>query len=152
MRLALDSNVLVYAFDRTDHLKHDVAAVLVVRAMNLDCVLPAQALAEFLNVIRRKHRGFFEEARDQAERWIKAFPVLDTNAEHVRRGADLASRHSLQLWDAIIWQVASSAGAELFLTEDLQDGFEADGMRTMNPFATANAAVLERLIADREEP
>lgn len=151
MRFALDSNILVYAFDRGDRRKHDAAVALVMRAMKLDCVLPAQVVAEFLNVIRRKHRGYFDEARNQANRWIKAFTIVDTSADHVVSGAELASRHNLQLWDAIIWQVATSARSTAFLTEDMQDGFEANGMRAIDPFKVDNAPILDGLLADEEE-
>lgn len=151
MRFALDSNILIYAFDRSDRRKHDAAVALVIRAMKLDCVLPAQVVAEFLNVIRRKHRGYFEEARSQADRWMRAFTVLDTNSDHVLLGAELSSRHNLQLWDAIIWQVATSAHSAIFLTEDLQDGFQADGMRAIDPFKAANAPLLDALLTDEDE-
>jgi len=151
LRFALDSNILVYAFDRGDPARHKAAVAVVVRAMQLDCVLPAQVLAEFLNVIRRKQRAYFNEARAQAARWQKAFAVLETKGEDVLGGAELAARHDLQLWDAIIWCVASSAHSTVLLTEDMQDGFRAEGMCAIDPFRPGNARVLQVLLADEEE-
>ena len=55
-RFTIDSNVLVYAFIRSDLRKHKIAAEIMYRAMGLDAVLTAQVLAEFLNVIRRTLR------------------------------------------------------------------------------------------------
>jgi predicted nucleic acid-binding protein len=148
VRFTIDSNVLVYAFMRSDPEKHRAASELMIAAGMLDCVLAAQAIAEYLNVMRRKHPELFEEAQAQAGRWRATFPILDTTAEHVLRAADFAERHRLQFWDSLIWQVARSANATLFLSEDLQDGLSLEGMAVLNPFAAGNEARLKSLLAD----
>lgn len=151
MRFAIDSNVLVYAFIRDDLRKHEIASEIMVRAMLLDAVLAAQTVAEFLNVVRRKHAQLFSEACAQARRWHTTFDVLDTSSEHVLNGAEFAARHRLQLWDSIIWHVARSAHAVLFLTEDLQDHLAVDGMRVLNPFEPANEAELKALLSSADD-
>ena len=150
MRFAIDSNVLVYAFVRDDPRKHQIASEIMVRAMVLDCVLAAQTVAEFLNVIRRKQPKLFDEARAQADRWHAIFELLDTSGEHILHGADFAARHKLQLWDSIIWQVVRSAHAVLFLSEDLQDHLSLDGMRVLNPFEPANDGELQQLLSSND--
>ena len=152
MRFTVDSNLLVYALDRSDPPRHEIAADIMVRAMLLDCVLTAQAIAEFLNVVRRKRREYFDAARAQAERWTTTFSVLGTESGHVLKAAEFAARHKLQLWDCIIWQVARSAHAGLFLSEDMQDGLSIDGMTVLNPFDSGNRNALRALLeagADR---
>lgn len=151
MRFALDSNVLVYALIRDDDSKHAIASRLLIRSTELDAVLPAQVLGEFLNVVRRKHPEHFDIAIEQAVRWQETLSVLPTTDEHVVRGGKFASKHRMQLWDAIIWQVARSARASLFLTEDLQDGFAIDGMRALNPFNPKNGKTLESLLEEEAE-
>lgn len=151
MRFAIDSNVLVYAFIRDDPKKHETASEIMIRSMMLDAILAAQSIAEFLNVIRRKQPQFFNEARAQARRWHTTFELLDTTAQNVMDGAEFAARHKLQLWDSVIWQVARSAHAVLFLTEDLQDKLAIDGMKVLNPFATANRVELQKLLRSADE-
>lgn len=151
MRFSVDSNVLVYAFDRADARKHEIAVRLLACSAKLDCVLPAQAVGEFLNVIRRKHRAYFEEARKQAALWMDIFAIVPTAANDILKGAEMAAIHGLQLWDAIIWQVVRSAHASLFLTEDLQDGLHLDGMGVLNPFNPSNGQQLAVLLAGSAE-
>jgi len=150
LRFAIDSNILVYALIRDEPRKHELASEIMVRAMSLDAVIAAQTLAEFLNVVQRKQPQLFEEARTQARRWKITFEPLDTSSHHVLEGADFAARYRLQLWDSIIWQVVRSAGAELFLTEDLQDQLTIEGMKVLNPFSPTNSAELQALLSSSD--
>ena len=59
--MTLDTNVLVYAFSERE-AKHSVAADLLRRAANNDCVQTIQTFGEFLHVVTRKHRCTAEEA------------------------------------------------------------------------------------------
>ncbi len=151
MRFSVDSNVLVYSFLRDDERKHQIASDLMIRAMLLDCVLAAQTIAEFLNVIRRKRVDLFGEARAQARRWCETIKILDTAGEDVIRGADFSAKHRLQLWDSIIWQVVQRAHSVLFISEDLQDQLSIDGMKALNPFSTANEAELRHLLSSTDD-
>jgi predicted nucleic acid-binding protein len=40
--------------------------------------------------------------------------------------------------DAMLWAAAQRAGIRHWLTEDLQDGFELEGVRFVNSFEPAN--------------
>jgi len=146
LRVTADSNILVYAFVRDDPEKHRIASEIMIRMMDVDAVLTAQSLGEFLNVIRRKHLAAFDAASAQVERWVATIPTVVTSAEAVIKAATFARRHRLQLWDSIIWQVARGAGASCFVSEDLQDGLAIDGMTVLNPFNPANAPRLAELL------
>jgi predicted nucleic acid-binding protein len=152
LRFALDSNVLVYGFIRDDPDKHETAARILIASDLTDAVVPAQVLGEFLNVVRRKHPEHFAAAVEQVESWQTTWTVLPTKADHVLEGAKLATRHRLQLWDAIIFETARDAKAFFLLTEDLHDALELEGVRVMNPFDAKNAAALDRLLAGAGQP
>lgn len=147
MRFSVDSNILVYAFLREDERKHRIASEVMIAAMLLDCVLAAQTVAEFLNVIRRKHAGLFGEARAQAQRWCETIQILETTGEDVIKGAEFSAKHRLQLWDSIIWQIARKSHAVLFISEDLQDQLSIGGMKVLNPFSAANEPQLQELLS-----
>lgn len=147
MRFAIDSNILVYSLIRDDEAKHAVASRIMLQSMQLDAVVPAQALGEFLNVIRRKHPQHYDVSVEQAARWHTTLTILPTTGDHVIAGAAMAPRHKLQLWDAIIWQVARSGHAAVLLSEDLQDGLSVDGMRVLNPFVPKNESELDKLLS-----
>lgn len=146
MRFALDSNILVYALIRDDEAKHAVASRILLRSIDLDAVIPAQVVAEYLNVVRRKHPEYFRTALDQAERWAETLTILPTTIEDIVNGGEFALKHRMQLWDAVIWQVARSARAALLVSEDLQDGLSIEGLRVLNPFISGNADELDKLL------
>lgn len=150
MRFTVDTNILVYAVDRTDSIRHPHALEIMLRAVDADFVLTVQAVGEFLNVARRKRPDLYPEARSEAERWLTLYPVVPTYSNVLLEAADLAQRHKLQLWDSIIWQAARQVNTEIFVTEDLHDGLVLDGMRVVNPFHPSNAALVRELLRPME--
>lgn len=151
MRFTVDSNILVYAVDKGTAEKHRIASDIMIRAMLHDTVLTAQALAEFLNVVRRKDPAQFGAARSQAERWALLFPVAGTSWDIIAAAASFAERHRLQLWDSVIWHSARSMHATMILSEDMQDGLSLDGMTVLNPFVESNAERLWEILAPPPE-
>lgn len=146
MRFTLDSNVLVYAVDAAQPEKRAVARKILLKGRFLDAILTAQALAEFLNVVRRKNLTVFPLARAEAARWAALFPVATTTWDVVAAAARFAEEHNLQLWDCVIWQAARSLQASVFLSEDMQDGFTMDGMTVLDPFKPENGDKLATLL------
>jgi predicted nucleic acid-binding protein len=146
LRFTLDSNILVYSLDRIAGDRHQAAIEIVARAATLDSFLTTQSIGECLNVIRRKRLDRFDEAIIQARRWLKAFETVDTPGRLLPAAAAFAQQHKLQLWDAILWQVARHAGAEALISEDLQDGLSLDGLTVINPFNSANARLLDAVL------
>ncbi len=115
MRVAIDTNILIYAFiTDDDDPRHPVATNLMIRAAFADAILSAQILGEFANVIRRRFAHYATDAADQIAGWSETFLVIPTTEVEVERGARLAHRHRLQSWDAIIWQAAKTGGADYF--------------------------------------
>jgi predicted nucleic acid-binding protein len=151
VRVAIDSNILVYAFIRDDDERHQSAADLLGRAALVDAVLPAQVLGEFINVIRRKFAHYANEAADQVALWSATFIIAPTTEAEVLRGARFAIHHHLQSWDAIIWQAAVSAGADYLISEDMHDGLSIEGMTVIDPFNPTNGALLDVLLTPTEK-
>lgn len=146
MRFALDSNIFVYSFIRDDPERHSAAAELIGLSADADCVLPLQVVGEFLNVIRRKQPELFGDACMQAERWCSLLPIAETRAPEMIAGAQIALRFHLRFWDSVLCASARTAGAEVLLTEDMQDGQTIDGLQIVNPFAAVNREILLELL------
>ena len=147
MRFTVDSNILIYTLDRLDERRHGPAKDLIARAAELDFFMTTQAIGEFLNVVRRKRLGAFDDAILLADRWIGLFEVVDTSSLDLCNAATLAERRRLQFWDSLMWQVSRSAGADVLLSENFQDGLQLGGMKVLNPFAETNRDELESLLA-----
>jgi predicted nucleic acid-binding protein len=146
-RVALDSNLLVYAELEPESDKGRRAADLIVRVAP-DGVIAAQVLGEFLRVVQRKAPTALPEAIRQAGLYRATFLVPATTDHNIVEAAELALVRRLQLWDSVICVVASRSGAKLLLSEDLQDGGMIGDVRVINPFNAANETRLADLIGD----
>ena len=145
-RGALDSNILVYAALEPGSDKGVRAAEAIQRA-SARGILAAQALLEFVAVVRRRAPGLTAQAIAQANAWAAVFEVAPTSNLVAASALAMVRDHQFQVWDAVIWSASREAGATLFLSEDLQDGLALDGMRVVNPFASRDADLAALLTA-----
>ena len=146
MRVALDTNVLVYAAG-VNGLQRKMAALGLLRKLSVeDTVLPAQTLGELYNVLVRKAAQSRAEARLTVLGWIDAFPVAETSPAVVAAAIGLATDHRLGIWDAVILAASAQAGCRLLLSEDLQDGFTWSGLTVTNPFSSSPHTLLAALL------
>ena len=144
MRVALDSNVLIYAELEPDSKKGKRAADLILRAAQ-DGVIPVQVLGEFLRFVQRRMPPAFDEAIRQASIYQAAFLTPPSTDVVINRATELARAHHVQFWDCVVCAASAAAGAKVLLTEDMQDGRVFDGLRLVNPFAETNAEAVESL-------
>ena len=144
-RVALDSNILIYAELEPDSDKGKRCIDLILRAAR-DGVIPAQVLGEYLRFIQRRAPAAFEEAIRQTRIYQATFLTPPTTAGIIDRASDLANAHRLRFWDCIVCAASMQAGAKTLLTEDLQDGRALDGLRLLNPFAATNAQAIDALL------
>jgi predicted nucleic acid-binding protein len=130
----VDTNVLVYAFDRGNARKRQVALDLLDDA-SLHLVLSTQVLLEFYWTVTRKLDPPLEaaEAHDVV-RHLSEVAVVPTDAVLVDAAIILARQHRLALWDAAIVAAAQRGGCDELLTEDLNDGATIAGVRVRDPF------------------
>ncbi len=147
-RLSLDANVLVYGVDSSDRAKHRKAKSTIAFAAAHDCVLVLQALAEFYFVVVRK--GGLEPARARAHLadFRALFPLVLPSERSLDAAAVLAERYRINFWDGMLLAVARESGVEVLLTEDLQDGQDFGGVRSINPLSRS-AAELKKVLRPR---
>jgi predicted nucleic acid-binding protein len=144
-RVALDSNILIYAELEPESEKGTRSAELILRAAR-DGVIPAQVLGEYLRFVQRRAPAAFEGAIRQASLYRAAFLTPPTTDATIDKAAELAHAHRMQLWDCVVCAVSVDAGAKVLLTEDMQDGRTIEGLRLINPFAAANAQAIDGLL------
>lgn len=146
MKVALDTNVLVYA-EGVNGASMKTAALKLVQSLPLGSVLvPVQALGELFSVLVRKAGRSPENACTAILSWADAFALIDSSATIMLGAADLAKSHKLNIWDAVILHASATAGCRLLLSEDLQDGFTWVGVTVTNPFKRTRHPLLEALL------
>ena len=139
MKIALDSNVLLYAAGvvkvESDHAKTSFIRPLIEEiALKETIVCPLQTFGEAYHVMLRFGRSR-EECRNTLQKWGARFETVASSEHAFLSAIDLATDHKLQFWDALIINAAADAGCQLLLSEDLQPGFVWYGLRVANPFA-----------------
>jgi predicted nucleic acid-binding protein len=130
----VDTNVLVYGYDRSAGDKREVARRLVSDLWTSETgVLSSQVLQEFYVVTTRKLSMTRPRARQIIRRY-GAWPVHCIDADDVLDASELEQRHSVSFWDALLVVAARRLGATRLVTEDLQDGRTIGGIHIENPF------------------
>ena len=147
IRVAIDSNILIYAELEPDSPKGKRSADVILRAAR-DGVISTQALGEYLRFIQRRVPAAFADAMRQAQIYQNVFLVPPTTDGILNKAAEMASVHHLQLWDCVVCAASAQAGAKMLLTEDMQDGRNIDGLRLVNPFAPANSQMIDELLTE----
>jgi predicted nucleic acid-binding protein len=142
-RFTLDSNILVYSFDPTDPVRHELALQIVHSSLDVDCWLTLQALSEFYSATTRKHMLSPLEASDQINDWLIAFPCAAVSPAAVRAALAAAVTGRASYWDALLIATAAEAGCTLALTEDMADGSVLRGVEIHNPF-TGSCGLTDR--------
>lgn len=145
MKVALDTNILVYAEGVSGAERGQAARALMARLGEV-AVVPVQALAEFFNVLTLKARIPAGEARGLVEQLAALFPTVPTTDALLALAMELAERHRLRVFDAVMICAAAEAGCALLLSEDIQDGFVYRGVTVANPFAERPHPLLASLL------
>ncbi len=148
MKAALDTNVLAYAEGLNDVEKRDLALELLRRMPQASTVIPVQVLGELFNVLLRKAGRKPGDVRAAILGWRDAFQVAPTTADTMVTAMDLATDHSLGIWDAVVLTAASQASCRMLLSEDMQEGFTWGGVTVVNPFADEKHDLLVTLLGE----
>lgn len=103
--------------------------------MTRQLVLSTQVLQEFyVTVTRKLAKPLSPGEGAAATRRIGKYTVVRVDPAMVYRAIDLSQRHVVSFWDALILRAAIESDCEVVLTEDLQDGWEVEGVLVENPF------------------
>jgi predicted nucleic acid-binding protein len=133
----LDTNVLVYAFDKGSSPKKRIAQRLINELMKEDRLrVSTQVLQELVITLTRKVSQPCSSAEAHAVlEDLTAWPLMLVDYAAIRAAIGLADQAKLSFWDALIVVAAARTGAAVLYTEDMNDGQEVLGVRISNPFA-----------------
>ena len=126
-----DTNVVLYLLS-ADTAKADRAEELLARGGTVS----VQVLNEFVAVASRKLHMPFAEIRDVLDQVRMVCTVAPMTVQTHERALNIAERHGLSIYDALIVAAALLAGCTTLYSEDMQDGQVIERQLTIrNPFA-----------------
>ena len=131
----LDTNILVYAHDRSAGAKHKRARAVVEQLWHSgQGVLSTQVLQELCVNLRRKATRPLpiEETRRLIQDYL-SWEVVVNSPGSVVQALDLEARYRISFWDALILHAAEMAGATVLYSEDLAGGQSYGSIRVINP-------------------
>ncbi len=141
-RILADTNVVIYAYDPADAVKHQVAKDLLRQLSDSGrLVFSAQVLNEFCSVMMRPNSPVLLTAAQIAQairRLAATGEVVPITAATTLLALDAMPRHALSFWDALIWAAAKENGVPVIYSEDFQDGRDVEGVRFVNPFLSGH--------------
>jgi predicted nucleic acid-binding protein len=130
----VDTNLLVYAHDGGAGAKHAQAVALLARLFEEGTgALSIQVLAEFYAAATRK-LGMTSAEAEAVIRDLGGWIIHRPAHADLLRATQLARRHRLGWWDALILTSAIELGCAVLWTEDFSDGRRFGRLTVRNPF------------------
>ena len=133
----IDTNIIVYAFDDRQPDKQAHSLSLITDALQTgNGIISWQVIQEFLNVATRKFKVPLkpEDAKLYLQKVLhplcQVFPDLDIYL----KALDIQLKTNYSFYDSLILAGALREGCTILYSEDLQDGYQVDGLRIVNPF------------------
>jgi predicted nucleic acid-binding protein len=134
----VDTNVLVYAYDRSEPAKQTQALTILDHlALRNRGAISTQILAEFFVTVTRKIAEPLSvgDAYARLENYLQSWLVLEMSGLIVLEAARGVRDHRFNLWDAQIWAAARLNQLATVFSEDFSTDSVIEGVRFVNPFA-----------------
>jgi predicted nucleic acid-binding protein len=131
----VDTNILIYAHDRSSGIKHERARQLIERLWtNGQGVLSTQVLQELCVNLRRKGAKPVpvEDLRGLVRDYLSWEIVVNT-PDAVLQALEIEVRYKTSFWDALILQAAEQSGAAVLYSEDLAGKQRYGTVQVVNP-------------------
>jgi len=136
VRIFLDTNILVYAFDKDEpHKRQRVLNLLTHPKPKWRFVVSTQVMQEFFAVVTRKFSPPMPPnlAREAITK-LSGLPTVRVDTSIILAAVDTHEKHRLSFWDALILESAARDSCHEVWSEDLHSGFQLRNTRVVNPF------------------
>jgi predicted nucleic acid-binding protein len=136
-RYLVDTNLLVYAYDRSEPEKQAKAVELLDELVkNGTGILSPQVLSEFYTVVTRKLPASLtpQEGYKSISNYIRSWNMVDLTSLVVLEAVRGVRDHRLSYWDSLIWATAKMNQIPTVVSEDFSHNSVIEGVRFTNPF------------------
>jgi predicted nucleic acid-binding protein len=134
-KIFLDTNILVYANDKSDLRKQALATDLLADCMGKrKGVISTQVLQEYASVALHKlHQDVKLVHRRIGQ--FESLEVVQVTPVIIYRALELHAQYRIHYWDAAILAAAEEARCDQLYSEDFQDDTAYNTVRVVNPLA-----------------
>ena len=136
-KVFLDTNIIVYAHDRSSGEKHAKAKEIMDYLWeSRRGVISVQVLQEFFVCVAKKifKPLLIKNARVILE-YLSTWDVVVNDKYLTLKAIDLQEKYRFSFWDSLVIQAAIKGQARVLLSEDLPDGQVVQNLKIINPFA-----------------
>jgi predicted nucleic acid-binding protein len=136
-RLFLDTNIIVYAFDRSFPEKSKIARTLITDgAADKQAIISYQVVHEFINVALRGFRLAIVKSDLESFVLTALFPMMAISSSPALTIDALRLHNESQLawYDSLIIAAALQGGCKVLYSEDMQHGRRFGDLVVQNPF------------------
>jgi predicted nucleic acid-binding protein len=135
-KIFVDTNILVYAYDRSEPEKQRRALAILNQLTEARVgVISAQVMSEFFSASTRKISVPLlpADAYERLQNYQQSWDVVAVTPEIVLEGIRGVREHQFSLWDGQIWAAARLNQITVVFSEDFSVGSVIEGVRFVNP-------------------
>jgi predicted nucleic acid-binding protein len=127
-----DSNVVIYAYSRTEKDKQALAADILI---NRDCVISTQVLNEYCNVCIKKKFISVSDIQKNIVEILNNCGLYVVNETTISRALFINGRYGFSYYDSLIVASALECECTVLFSEDMQHGQIIESLlKIINPF------------------
>jgi predicted nucleic acid-binding protein len=136
-RVFLDTNVIVYAYDKSAGEKHIQAKKILIDLWKTGFgVISIQVLKEFYVTVTRKIPNTLDiETAETIINDFLSWEVVVNDGHNLLKAISIQRKYRFSFWDALIIAAAQESGCSLLYSEDLSSGQKIKSLQIKNPFA-----------------
>ncbi|MBN1408790.1 MAG: PIN domain-containing protein [Calditrichaceae bacterium] len=133
----IDTNIIVYSFDKSVPNKSDIAKNIIAGALELSKgIISFQVIQEFLNVALRKFKSpvTFPDCAKYLNLVLEPLCDVFPDIELYYRALDVMERWQYTFYDSLIISAALRGNCTILYSEDLQHNQKIENLTIINPF------------------
>ncbi len=133
----VDTNILVYAYDRSERKKHELAKEAVKSNWARQTgALSIQNLVEFHSIVTGKIQKplALDRAKQIVLDLIDGFEILKYSESTIINAINNQAIYKIPFWDALIVATMEENSIETIITENEKDFKKVKWVKTINPF------------------
>lgn len=132
----IDSNLLVYAYEKEESVKKDKAKELLNECLSgkRQFVVSSQNISEFVSATTRKGKLSIDEAKNFATKiaQFQGFLKINYNADTIPIALEFVQQFKTSFWDSLLAATMRENGIFNIYTENVND-FKIPWIKAVNP-------------------